>query len=78
MKIVYFEPMSAPDMPNTTPFIRSSHGEGCGAENCKCSEGFWISISDGHKGVRFDFDTFSEMQMFEYDIASLKRMADLG
>lgn len=29
----------------TTGGLRMSNGEGCGAKGCKCSEGYWISIT---------------------------------
>lgn len=73
MTIEYFEPMAAPNTPNTKPFILSSHGEGCGAGSCKCSEGYWLSISDGEKGVKFKFETLSEMQDFKYNLHNTGR-----
>ena len=31
----------------TLPFIRMGAGEGCGLPSCQCSEGYWITISEG-------------------------------
>lgn len=74
MIVEYFEPMAAPDTPNTDPFIRrSEHKGGCGEEHCLCSDGHWISISDGKRGVKFSFDTLSELEDFRYKIGQLGR-----
>ena len=46
------------------PIIRMSSGEGCGFNNCHCSDGYWISISDGETGIRCMFDNKTEYDKF--------------
>lgn len=46
------------------PFIRMSTGEGCGLPHCHCSDGYWISMSDGKVGLRVTFETKERMDEF--------------
>lgn len=54
----------------TEPLIRMSTGEGCGLDNCHCSDGWWISIGlprtlDGKvEGVIVHFDDQVEYDEF--------------
>lgn len=48
------------------PFIRIGLGDGCGMENCKCSEGYWISMSDGKNGMIVYFKDKAEYDQFMY------------
>ena len=63
MTIDSYVPMSAPGQRNTEPFLRVGRGEGCGLPLCDCSDGFWLSISDGTAGIKVRFDSLEEMTM---------------
>ncbi len=46
MKITTIKIYDDPDICQK-PFFRLSFGKGCGLENCNCSPGHWITISNG-------------------------------
>lgn len=55
MRIDQYTPYKSPGVPNTEPFFRVSgqSGQGC---PCGCSDGFWMSVSDGKLGLKITFD----------------------
>lgn len=48
----------------TRPNIKMSTGQGCGLKGCHCSDGYWISTSNGKTGILFTFESKREMQRF--------------
>lgn len=61
MKINKFKPMASPKERNTEPFLLTGWGDGCGMSECHCSDGYWLSVSDGNVGLRVLFDDRNEM-----------------
>ena len=59
MTVTTFTPYASPGVRNKEPFIRVSGttGHGC---HCGCSDGFWVSVSDGHTGMKVHFDSETE------------------
>ena len=51
-----------PKKQDTKPFVRVSWGTGCTLSDCHCSDGHWISISDGGVGLFAKFDNADEMR----------------
>lgn len=64
MKITKFNPMAAPNIPNTEPFLRVFENEGCGSEGCNCSDGWLISVSDGQIGLLITFEDEKEFKSY--------------
>lgn len=46
------------------PFVRIGYGQGCGLEGCHCSDGYWVSVSDGKTGILTKFDSKEEFDKY--------------
>lgn len=71
MKIEKFKPMASPKQRNKEPLLLTGWGDGCGEGDCHCSDGYWLSLSDGNAGLLVIFD--DEREMMEMLRARLSR-----
>lgn len=63
MKLQTYTPMSSPGVRNQEPFVKASGTSGHPCE-CGCSDGYWISVSDGRHGIRLAFDSERAYRVF--------------
>ena len=64
MMIKKFIPQSSPNVLNEEPFLKIGRSEGCGATGCHCSDGYWVSVSDGKVGLLVNFGDKEEFESY--------------
>ena len=65
MELSTFMPEASPARPNNEPWLKISDRDGgCGHQDCNCSPGFWISLSDGKKGYLINCESRDEFTFF--------------